>query len=361
MDSIRGIAALLVIYCHSIFSFAHTTRFQTVCDLCGTAAGVSFFMLSGCVLGRSLHRRPCRNWIDYASFLVRRGFRLYPLAFVGLVFALLLAPHIHEPAAWTLPSADNLNYIARMKGVRTGMDFLWDAALVKTSLNKAYWTLAMEVQCSLLLPFIHYFSSRYPRTRLPMFVLFGAIMFFHVKAFQYVFVFYLGYLSNLVVEPHRATIGKYSYWILAPSVFLFFTLKLLDGRLVTMSLILFCIFLVFYTCELGWMKSMFNSRPLIWLGDIAFGIYLFHFPLVFLSQNVLQTYFPGLLRIRPEYEVASSVMFLMASAAAAILSLAGKHLIEDPFNKLGHVISSRLVRRPIPVPQFATGGSLAGE
>lgn len=361
LDSIRGIAALLVIYCHSIFSFAHDTRFQTVCSVCGTAAGVSFFMLSGCVLGRSLHLRPCANWLDYVSFMTRRVFRLYPLAFAGLVFAYLVAPHIQDPAAWTLPSQWNLEVIARMRSVRTGMDILREFTLTRTSLNKAYWTLAMEFQCSLLLPFIHYLSSTRPRTRLPMFLLFGAIMFFPVKPFHYVFVFYLGYLSNLVVETQRATIGRLSHWLLLPSVFLFFAVGLNDERLVSTSLILFCIFLVFYVCEPGWMKFLFNSAPLIALGDIAFGIYLFHYPLVLLSQNALQSFFPALLRIRPEYEVASAVIFLMSASAAAVLSLAGKRWIEDPFNKLGHLLSSRLSGRRRPVAQFAGVGGPAGE
>ncbi|MFD9698726.1 acyltransferase family protein [Lentzea sp. NPDC059081] len=85
LDALRGIAALVVVFEHSSFSFMAELRRDLVPELTIGRYGVLvFFLVSGYVIPASLERRGCVR-----TFWIGRVFRVYPLFAVAVVAALI--------------------------------------------------------------------------------------------------------------------------------------------------------------------------------------------------------------------------------------------------------------------------------
>ncbi|MBS0244522.1 MAG: acyltransferase, partial [Proteobacteria bacterium] len=109
LESVRGVAALAVVLDHCRASYDWQGTLAVLDQIVGasplallmdgSAAVIMFFVLSGYVLSLSyLRGRP----LPYASFVVRRGCRLYiPFALTTLLAAAVLSqiPHVPPPGA----------------------------------------------------------------------------------------------------------------------------------------------------------------------------------------------------------------------------------------------------------------------
>lgn len=91
LQSIRGIAALVVLLHHCLFYFAMPQGFYPAAEtlLNAHAAVIAFFVLSGYVLTLSLTRSTLSGQ-DIAGFLLRRGFRIYPAVWFASALSLAL-------------------------------------------------------------------------------------------------------------------------------------------------------------------------------------------------------------------------------------------------------------------------------
>ena len=83
LDAIRGIAALLVVAYHAPPDFGRLVPFRS-----GFLAVDLFFALSGFVIAFSYERRLLEG-LSFRNFSVARLIRLYPVYFLGTVFAIL--------------------------------------------------------------------------------------------------------------------------------------------------------------------------------------------------------------------------------------------------------------------------------
>ena len=108
LESLRGVAALCVVLFHVFGSrspqpglFAHPTS-DAIANLIltsifgGTGAVTLFFVLSGFVLAESLAECETINVRIYAAFVVRRIFRLIPVAWASLGLAIVLMIYFHH-------------------------------------------------------------------------------------------------------------------------------------------------------------------------------------------------------------------------------------------------------------------------
>lgn len=83
LDFLRGVAIILVLFRHTnVHPFLHTLGWIGV-DL--------FFVLSGYLVSGLLYKEfKVKNTIDPINFLIRRGFKIYPIYYVTLIFYGLL-------------------------------------------------------------------------------------------------------------------------------------------------------------------------------------------------------------------------------------------------------------------------------
>lgn len=168
LDSIRGIAALAVVFSHMFIVFpafysalSLQQNNQLIVDLLaftplhllwsGHEAVVLFFILSGFVL--SLPYLNNRKLI-YTNYIVQRVFRIYIPYIVIILFSIILQSFLYTPGGiaglskwfnwmWMLPLSPGLF-----------SHFLFMSGELTHNYNTASWSLVHEMRISLIFPFI---------------------------------------------------------------------------------------------------------------------------------------------------------------------------------------------------------------
>jgi len=175
LDSIRGIASIIVLVAHvwsmnddafrsshhqlhAIGSFSDLllyclSRFEEA----GRSAVILFFVLSGFVLAYSLKKNP----LPYSGYAVKRIFRIYPTFFVAILISYLLHSLI------------GIHHMSDSEWARTGVDIadtslpmlaktllLWGTNATH-GLDGVDWSLVHEMRVSLIFPLLLLVVTRY--------------------------------------------------------------------------------------------------------------------------------------------------------------------------------------------------------
>lgn len=143
LDGLRGCACLLVVIGHYFGEVDHGTRFLAF-DWLGVDL---FFCLSGFLIGGIL--MDSRDSPSYfATFYIRRGFRIFPIYYLTVTLVLLALAGLSHPSEPSFPAGVYYGYGQNIVMALTGRETpLW---LMPT------WTLCVEEQFYLLLPVILY-------------------------------------------------------------------------------------------------------------------------------------------------------------------------------------------------------------
>ncbi len=169
LDSIRGIAAVLVVFAHLYSTLPemiqqsllwHVSPFRLL--VVGRPAVIVFFVLSGVVLSLSLQRYP---ELSYKTFVVRRFFRIY-VPFAVSIFASAALYSLIDPrplpslSAWFNRDiwSEELSFsllASHLAMVGRPQDAI---------LNGPMWSLIIELRLSLIFPFL--FFLLWPRAAL---------------------------------------------------------------------------------------------------------------------------------------------------------------------------------------------------
>lgn len=148
LDSVRGIAALVVCLAHAAHVYQMPAWFRPAFDSIANSHGavVLFFILSGFVLGLSW-RRYESNAVGLLKFYVRRGFRIVPALWVATTLAVLslalFPPVLDAPfSEWFV----RFNHDLSAREVMFGYLVLDNEALPPV------WTIYVELVGSLAIP-----------------------------------------------------------------------------------------------------------------------------------------------------------------------------------------------------------------
>src|SRR4051794_25695494 len=165
LESMRGIAALIVAAHHGMVAFASLPDdrpivLSAIHDLLWSRmtnpglAVLFFFVLSGYVLGQSLERDP-----NYVRFIVRRAFRILPAFLVSLLFAYACVILIRiDP-----PPSDLTEFFKRPFWPVPTVEQLKDNLVFRSSwINGPTWSIYWEIVGSIYLPFLVYLHRRMP-------------------------------------------------------------------------------------------------------------------------------------------------------------------------------------------------------
>lgn len=150
MDGLRGIAALMVVFYHCGVGLQASPFFVP-----GYTGVHLFFVLSGYLIARPflaclVADRPLPSWRRYA---VRRLVRIYPTYLVALAgfIAMRVAGHLHAPAR-----GDVIRHVFLI--------FNWGRPAEFFTINIVMWTLAIEAQFYVLLPLAVFSARRMSRS-----------------------------------------------------------------------------------------------------------------------------------------------------------------------------------------------------
>ncbi|RWL79449.1 MAG: acyltransferase [Mesorhizobium sp.] len=278
LDGLRAYAALVVIVYHTILLFDHgliqrvllKTLWQVdasdiwakawLSTFNGAAAVELFFLLSGCVLVRSLDTAK-GTWLSVsAAFAIKRALRIYP----GLI------PCVAVTAAVT-PSALTWGNIA-------GNMALWNFDVVGPS-----WTLQVEMLAIPLLLIVSMVHRNWGVRGVVVALIVALVarknqeMFVAPLLGQYGYLFILGALVPSRVGSLTASLARPVGWIPVVVAFVFLR-QCLGGMDLPTAALGFVLLALLYHDDKAAKAPVLISRVPQFLGKMSFGIYLWNVP-----------------------------------------------------------------------------------
>jgi peptidoglycan/LPS O-acetylase OafA/YrhL len=338
IDSLRGIAALLVVFMHNVQPVATGTLRSVIYDILdpGKVGVVVFFAISGFVIPFSFPRGPA----PLARFVVSRLFRLYPAYWLSMAAWITVAALI----GMTMPSM--MNMLANLTMAQT--------LFGQPNLVGVYWTLFIELVfytfCALAFALgllrIGKFTYGASLFWLLIAVLFAVIRFALQKKVPVAVplclsIMFWGTLwreatinrSNL----HRrfAHLMLISYAILIPLISLLaydFDTGLEEywARYMFSYYISLLIFIFLST------KLRLTGKIMIWFGQISYSLYLFHVQAKLLVDYIITN--TGL-------PVPILAQISISIATAVGISYVVFTLVERPAIRIGKTFSGMIVIR----------------
>lgn len=348
LDGLRGIAVLLVLGFHT--GFPGTTIGFLGVDI--------FFVLSGFLITTMLAGEyQLRRRINLPKFWERRFLRLMPAywLYVGTMTACLL--WLDRSATQTAGGWSPRWYAASLWGYFVNyapMDGIWTHQRLCIHL----WSLAVEEQFYFLWPLIAALLLRYvPRPSLPAWGLFGAVVAARALLPSESLSHELYTRGNGIVlgsacalSLYDGTFARVAKWFehawlrrawLGATLALFVLITLLRMRGVYSEpgihlrfqpwfCVLFAgIVIILWSHPQSRPARMLAFGPLAYLGQISYGVYLYHLAAQYLVWQVLLNDFaPANLYLKYSVRFAAFMILTLAMAMASY------HLMERPFLKL---------------------------
>jgi peptidoglycan/LPS O-acetylase OafA/YrhL len=300
LDGFRGVCALLVALYH-LPLYSHVTgpifflpNAQMLLDFFFVASG---FLISG-AYGAKL-----TTWGDFGQFAIRRFGRLWPLhaavlaAFVAIEAAeALFAPHAGVSPVFTGPHIPGaiLTNLLLIHSLHVHPMLTW---------NAPSWTVSVEFYTYLIYAGLVLTWPKRPLVSAVLMAAVGAagVIFvarqlaatYDFGVFRCFYGFFVGVLTfsvwkaaPLKLSSHPrvaaavevgATLGVFAYIALIGGPPFGFA-----GPLV------FALFIWIYAAEQGPVTRVFSCKPLVWLGEISYSIYLVHYLIIIVIDLVLR-------------------------------------------------------------------------
>jgi peptidoglycan/LPS O-acetylase OafA/YrhL len=292
LDVLRGVAVLLVFCRHS----------QGALLLChfGWVGVDLFFVLSGFLVSSLLFREYQQTQaIRPITFLLRRGFKIYPQFYLLLCITLGVT-------LWTRSSVDSSQLLAETFFFQNYSPGLWAHT----------WSLAVEEHFYILLSIAIWYLARSgggnPFSRIPRFIAItsAAIIAMRIVTFllhpdklDYVHIFpshlrmdsllagvLLGYYNAFKRSKLAGIVQRYRHWLSPVSILLLSPVAFLDQNhpfIYTFGFSL--VALAFAILLLTVLTSVSFSRPTLLsrLGRVSYAFYLWHGPILFADDRML--------------------------------------------------------------------------
>lgn len=360
LTSLRGVACLVVLFGHAIQVFRYQNPQRTgpqaaMHDIVtyafnAEAAVVLFFVLSGCVLSLSLRKYTHLTGRIVGSFYVKRVFRIYPLLWfsIGLAIASMVVAR-----EWV---ADGVFVGWLSRNLQTPVSIrntIMSVAGVFTRYNGPMWSLRVELMYSVAFPFL-FWLVRAPRLRVVTLAGLAAIALLplpHEVGTVFALSFGVGALIPLLPTTLSPRHGIYA--LLALVVLLYDRYGLmamglnLPERIPDMIETVAAFVLIRDLYASGRQYRLLLSRPVIAIGELSYGIYLLHLPIMLMVFSMMGHAMgaPALLS-HPSLTQAGlgGATVVLTTALAAITY----NILELPLHNLGRRLGNALLAQPAP-------------
>lgn len=351
LDGIRGLAVLLVFVFHyggGTHSSLRAMQLFGHLNKGGWSGVILFFVLSGFLITGIL-------WDSYADphwwrkFFARRSLRIFPLYFLVLILVVLAAipfgdvravlAHIWIPALFL----ENFPSLARISDT-----------LPSPLATFHLWSIAVEEQFYLLWPFLLFWQKTRERAKLLCLITILVSFFFRILiwslhpepgVYEHFLLTQAGALAAggwlalayrgpewprvLRLAPFLALVGLVGY---AASGLLSHSFETLGRYMMTWGLpsitLLFAAMLAL-ALEPGLISRLFSLSWLRWLGNISFGVYIFHMLFIKVIVHITNAVASG--RSQTAHLL---VQFILAATLSLVAALLSFHLYEKQFLRL---------------------------
>lgn len=357
LDGLRGVAALWVVFGHAMILTGWRLPIVGQPDL-----GVDLFiLLSGFLMVFQANLRSGKeDWADtrtWVGFWIRRFFRIAPLYYVLLMIALIAGSAIYDArvdidtALGKSLQASSRYEDSSATNILLHVTFLFGLIpqyAFRTPLPD--WSIGLEMQFYAAFPFIYLFARRFGWL-VAMIALssVGGLIAIGLSASRIDFpmpaflalkihVFAAGMLIAAAMNTSRATVALYLA-LAATLIAIPFGGKADVRHMLTRETILLAFFALVHWRSIGAidrLARLFASPPLHWLGEMSFGVYLFH--LLFMHHAAAWTFgFAGLSPV--ERFVLTCAVTLPLSYGAAALTY---RFVEMPGQAWGKIVAARI-------------------
>ena len=355
LDSVRGIAILMVLFYHGFASRQNADAFAGLPKLFVRLAspgwtGVNlFFALSGFLItGILLDSKDHLQY--YRRFYLRRALRILP-AYYGLLILLALLGRLGmqgQDVSWAFLglSAVYLANVTALFGVPLQLGVLWSLAveehfyiiwplIVRNVTRRAVGVFAAGIAVAATLARVvtwhlgYDYFARYTWLVADGLAL-GSILAVLMRG-------PLGNRKGLQLISLTAVLG--SVLLILPDLALHHPLA--GGSLHITSLNLVCTAMVGGALLLGTSRRSFLVRqPILrFFGEISYGLYLFHMVIFNIFDNLQHEWFPHVSSFRDHFGV-TVVRFLIAGSLAIGLAFLSRRYFEEPFLRLKDRVQS---------------------
>lgn len=337
LDLLRSVAVLAVLVAH----FSRAIGFYDPGSL-GRFGVIIFFVHTSCVLMASLQRLQASGLTVPSSlcwaFYIRRFFRIYPLAIlcIVVVYLLRIPPMPHVPYSDIGTGALIANF-----ALSQNLFYLPNAI-------GPLWSLPLEVQMYLILPFAYLLIRRYAFAPYVFWILtlISALTIPNISQRLNVFCFApcfaSGILAYSLFSDSRRKLASWTWPLVILLVIILF--QPLDNISLSkklplawvLSLALGVAFPFIKEIQWRWLNHLSH-----WIAEISYGIYLSHIILMWYTLKVMAPY-PLALRI---------IVLLISSAVVPVLLY---RYVEKPMIGLGARLAAHLFQTaPKPKTQTA--------
>lgn len=369
LEGLRGVAALIVVFCHFKNAFAHKADiwwFQKVEHWTGSilmadiaqsflnvffdgflAVYVFYFMSAYVISIKLFNKEKSRNYL--ISAITKRYFRLAIPVLGSILFAFILMKlgfmYNKNPNVLFYNGTYNEwlgsfylfdpNFLGALKNA------LWDSFFnykTSTSYNPVLWTMNPELYGSM---FCFLLFAVFGKNRFRYYIYGACIVLFSYLFEFWMVTFILGlWFCDMNYGNHKRTqlvldrlekVFSNKYWI---SAILAVVLFYLAGKpnffgVTDAFLSPLIVILIMHT---PYLKRFFSWKPFVWLGKISFGLYLVHLPII-LS-------FSSFLFITLNVSLVPKLFILFLSTT--FLSLIVAYLFTFSFDRSGILFSNKM-------------------
>ncbi len=358
LDGIRGIAILLIIvwhYCSNQAQFEsagyvlHATKlFWSGVDL--------FFVLSGfLIVGILLDKRDTSNY--YKVFYIRRFCRILPLYYLLVIVHYFREFSMHGGIDYIKDNIGSLfvyllflqNFL--MAGFASALKIVGTATTIGPHWLGVTWSLAIEEQFYLILPFLVRFLGRKSLMIVFVSVVVSAPFFRWILCEEAAKVLAIARSDSILIGGILALLVRTS-WFLETckkkyNSLLFFFILMLSGTLVVnftqskqgdifnhlwLSIFFGLFILIPIVRHDSWLTQSLENSVLVWFGQRSYGVYLFHQPV---SGVVHQFWHGGPPHFSNLIEMLPTVISLLITLLMTEISF---RYYESYFMKIGHKI-----------------------
>jgi len=313
MDFIRGISALLVLAGHlraAMFVDFSELKNSTIIDKLfyfvtglGHEAVMVFFVLSGFFVGGTIIKK--KNSFQFLNYLIARLSRLWTVFIPALIFTFLIDqiirfyfPQIIEGEHLLfLNSGPNDEYSTSIITFLSNVMFFQTIFTPVFGSNGPLWSLANEFWYYIFFPLLMICTGFIKRGKYIMFMCFMFLLFSFFIANSLLIGFIIWILGVGVFVVYSKNMISINKGFLIPSLILFL-LSLIMSKFhfignnfsalndVLIGICFSFLLISIREFEVSWGLNNYFNRFSIWLSEISFSLYIFHFPIVLLIYSI---------------------------------------------------------------------------
>ncbi|NRF90530.1 acyltransferase [Paenibacillus frigoriresistens] len=366
LDSIRGLAALIVFLSHIPMiglPLVFTNLLKALGVINGHASVIIFFVLSGFVLSIPFFKK---NEMEYLPYLIKRMFRIYLPYIAAMIFAIVLSQIFYTISLGGLGDWSNKLWNTQVTAKLIIEHIYLIGNTPTNAFNGVIWSLIHELRISLIFPIILLLVKRYDWKISILFcvllsVVAGLNNIFHIQTSNGYLVTYfdsIAYLSIFIlgalVAKHREqlltlylTLNTRSKWKLLGISFCFYNyfgymIYYSAGKVNIELFTAYSLILIEHGTALGAIgfliiaigstrvSKILMRKPIVFLGKISYSLYLFHMPILLCCVYVLYG------------KVSILTLCIIATVLSISLSTLAWLFIENPCNTMGRLLATNM-------------------